>query len=79
VSDGQVPGARLVDNWDATTFRDQLTQPDNYVHCSIQDQDVQVLSSSSKTAMLVNDVKTNGARGLASLAAMWDADKTARS
>ena len=71
-----MPGARLVDNWDATTFRDQLTQPDNYVHRSIQDQDVQVLSSSSKTAMLVNDVKTNGARGLASLAAMWDADKT---
>jgi hypothetical protein len=76
VSQGQVPGARLVDNWDATTFREQLTQPDNYVRRSIEDQDVQVLSSSSKTKMLVDDVRANGARGLASLAATWDADKT---
>lgn len=76
VGRGEVEGGRLVDHWDAATFREQLAQPDNYVRRSIEDQDVQILSSSSKTAMLVDDVRANGARGLASLAATWDADKT---
>jgi hypothetical protein len=76
VSQGQVPGGRLVDNWDATTFREQLAQPDNYVRRSIEDQSENVLGSSRKTAVLVEDVRANGARGLASLAAMWSPDKT---
>lgn len=76
VGQGQVPGARLVDNWDAATFRDQMTARGNYVQRSADDLSEGIREVPGKHAMLVDDVRNNGARGLAGLVALWDANRT---
>jgi hypothetical protein len=86
VERGEVQGGRLVNNWDATTFREQLVplgnsrdadRSDNYVRRSIEDQDIAIERSKTDTiGMLVEDIRTNDARGLMNLAALWPPDKT---